>query len=74
MYQTKVTAFIDILGFRNIVSKTIESKELTEKIFKVLNAMNSENISNEMFIEMTPDIPQEELERLEKLQIYFHKL
>lgn len=71
MYLTKVTAFIDILGFRNIVSKTVDNLELTEKIFSVLNAMNSENISNEMFIGMNPDIPEDELKNVQEIANLF---
>lgn len=71
MYQTRVTAFIDILGFRNIIYKTENNQELTEKIFTVLNTMNSENISNEIFIEMTPDIPKEELESVKEITNLF---
>jgi len=73
MYQKRVIAFIDILGFRNIVSKTANNQKLTEKIFAVLNAMKSENISNEMFIGMMPGIPENELEDVKEVAALFSK-
>lgn len=75
MYQNRVTAFIDILGFRNIVSQTVDNDELCEKIFKVLHAMTSENISNGLFGAITPDVPADQLaEVLEVTKLFSQAL
>jgi hypothetical protein len=52
MYQERITVFIDILGFRNIVSETANNEKFAQEIFNVLDSIRSENIANEMFLEI----------------------
>lgn len=49
MYENRITVFIDILGFRNIVKKTETDAEYSERIFHVLDSMKSQNVIKEMF-------------------------
>lgn len=63
MYEERITAFIDILGFRNIVKNTTNNTSYAEQVFNVLNTMKSEFISSEMFGELNINaIPESELE------------
>lgn len=45
-YEQRITIFIDILGFRNIVKKTELDEEFTNKIFNILNSMKSEILTS----------------------------
>ena len=67
-YEQRITIFIDILGFRNIVKKTELDEELTNKIFNVLNSMKSEILSSELFGEINIDNENEEFEEVKKLR------
>ncbi len=48
-YENRITIFIDILGFRNIVKNTETNPKYAEKIFSVLDSMKSEEVAKEMF-------------------------
>lgn len=54
-YENRITIFIDILGFRNIVNKTESDDTYINKIFDVLNSMKSELLSNEIFGDINVD-------------------
>ncbi|WP_297332653.1 hypothetical protein [Flavobacterium sp.] len=73
MYENRVTAFIDILGFRNIISKSIGNTDFTKKIYEVLNSMKADSISDELFIDVAPNIPEEEMEDVSKIAKLFSK-
>ena len=73
MYTKRVIAFIDILGFRNIISKTEEDQQLAEKIFKVLNSMNTDSISNEIFIGVSADLPEDKYKEAKEIADKFSK-
>ena len=49
MYQDRFILFIDILGFRNIISKTQTDSSIAESLYKVLNSLRSEEIGLESF-------------------------
>jgi hypothetical protein len=66
MYEKRITFFIDILGFRNIVEKTTENKDYCIEILNVLNSMNSENIGQEMFAEING--AKQSIERMDELK------
>ncbi|MDY3317716.1 hypothetical protein PG630_10385 [Riemerella anatipestifer] len=73
MYENRVTAFIDILGFRNIITNTTKNNELQSKILDVLSSMSSDNIANELFGEISPEVPAEELEDVKRTVSLFAK-
>ena len=52
MYEDRITIFIDILGFRNIVEKTKSDIKYSQEIFSVLDSMSSSQIKNELFGEL----------------------
>ncbi|MDJ1470350.1 hypothetical protein [Xanthocytophaga flava] len=69
-YEQRITLFIDILGFRNIVTQTETDEVYTDKIFSVLDSMKSEILSNELFAEINiTEVNKEELERIKELQV-----
>lgn len=69
MYQDRITVFIDILGFRNIISETENNEKFAQEIFDVLNSMSSEKIANEMFLEINKmDQNEEEMKELIEFQ------
>jgi hypothetical protein len=74
MYENRITFFIDILGFRNIVSQTEKNAELENAIFLVLESMKTENIINEVFVEFN-DIKDEkiDIEEIKKVRALFSK-
>jgi hypothetical protein len=73
-YEQRITLFIDILGFRNIVTKTETDEVYTDKIFSVLDSMKSEILSNELFAEINiTDDNKEELDRIKELQVLLSK-
>jgi hypothetical protein len=74
MYENRITFFIDILGFRNIVSQTERNSELENAIFLVLESMKTENIINEVFVEFN-DIKDEkvDIEEVKKVRALFAK-
>lgn len=74
MYENRITFFIDILGFRNIVSQTEKNAELENAIFLVLESMKAENIINEVFVEFN-DIKDEkiDIEEVKKVRALFAK-
>jgi hypothetical protein len=74
MYEKRITFFIDILGFRNIVEKTKKDKNYSIEIFNVLNSMKSENIGNEMFLEINEtEESKKEMDEIKKVQALFSK-
>jgi hypothetical protein len=70
-YEQRITIFIDILGFRNIVKKTELDEEFTDKIFDVLNSMESELLGNELFAEINIDNTDPKFERVKELRDLF---
>lgn len=75
MYEKRITFFIDILGFRNIVSKTETDQELTRGIFSVLETMKSENITNELFVEFNEtEESKKEIKEIKEMQALFSKM
>lgn len=58
-YEQRVIAFIDILGFRNIVTLTESNLEYQEKIYSVLESMKSEIVGSQMAGEMTEAVPED---------------
>ncbi|KAA5535607.1 hypothetical protein [Paenimyroides baculatum] len=74
MYETRITIFIDILGFRNIIKQTESNQTLQQKIFEVLNSMTTENLQNEMFAELNlKGDGDEERKKLKESQASFSK-
>ena len=74
MYENRITIFIDILGFRNIISKTNTDDEYARKIFEVLNSMKSEQVGNEMFLEINEtEESKKEMKELKEMQALFSK-
>ena len=72
-YEQRITIFIDILGFRNIVNKTELDEEYTDKIFNVLDSIKSELLSNELFAELNIDNNNPEFEEVKELGDLFSK-
>ncbi len=74
MYENRITFFIDILGFRNIISKTETDDELSKGIFSVLDSMKGENITKEVFVEVN-DIKdsKDKIEEIKEVQALFSK-
>lgn len=70
MYQLRITAFIDILGFRNIVEKTKTDIEFRNKIFDVLNSITSEQITNETFGQVNKEIINDPKELAEAIELH----
>lgn len=69
MYENRITAFIDILGFRNIIQKTTQNDEYAKQILAVLNSMKSEEIIKEMFVEINEkEADEEKMQELLKMQ------
>lgn len=60
-YEQRITIFIDILGFRNIVKKTEFDEDYTNKIFEVLDSIKTELLSNEIFGEINIDSSNKEM-------------
>jgi hypothetical protein len=74
MYENRITFFIDILGFRNIISETENDNELAKGIFSVLDSMKAENITNEVFLEINEtEEAKKELEEIKEVQALFSK-
>jgi hypothetical protein len=72
MYEDRITIFIDILGFRNIVEKTKSDIKYSQEIFSVLDSMSSSQIKNELFGELNvngQDSKEEEKTRLLQSEI-----
>lgn len=68
-YNQRITIFIDILGFRNIVAKTANDASYTQKIFDVLNSMKSEIINTELFGEVNEQAMDDtELKQVKEMQ------
>ena len=57
MYSERLTFFIDILGFKQIIEKTETDPELIESLFKVLSSVTSENLK----LNATGNINHEEI-------------
>ncbi|ALI98585.1 hypothetical protein [Rufibacter tibetensis] len=74
MYENRITAFIDILGFRNIVNKTTADSNYAKQVFEVLSTMNSEFITSEMFAELNLNaIPKSEIEEVKQTRSMMSK-
>ncbi|MCC4212842.1 hypothetical protein [Leeuwenhoekiella parthenopeia] len=74
MYENRITFFIDILGFRNIISQTENDNKLAQGIFSVLDSMKGENITNEVFLEINEtEDAKKEIEEIKKVQALFSK-
>lgn len=72
MYENRITVFIDILGFRNIVNQTNSNDDYAKKIFEVLNSMRSEQIIDELFVEVN-DI-EDGKENIEEVKEHARKM
>ncbi len=56
MYQHRFILFIDILGFRSVISDTNHNSALAENLYKVLNSMKSDNIGLESFGSLNKEV------------------
>lgn len=62
MYQKKVIAFIDILGFGALVEKSGETPELAESILHTLLSMSPDRLQKKMYASLNNEkIPEEAL-------------
>lgn len=70
-YEKRFVAFIDILGFKNIVEKTIDNSAFQQNIFAVLNSIKTNVLTTALAGETNIDnVPKEELEEvLETIEI-----
>tara|TARA_Y100001954_G_scaffold237845_1_gene302980 strand:- start:1263 stop:2099 length:837 start_codon:yes stop_codon:yes gene_type:complete len=69
-YEQRITFFLDILGFRNIVSQTSNDEKKVNDLFCVLDTMKAEEVAKEIFVEINQPVVEdsEELEGLKELQ------
>lgn len=66
MYENRITIFLDILGFRNIVEKTESNSDFAERIFCVLDSMKSKTLGQEMFGEaINVEVSEEERKKVQ---------
>jgi len=69
MYEKRITFFIDIIGFRNIIEKTETDHELENGIFSLLQSMNRDNIMKELFAEINvSNETEQEIIKLKEFQ------
>lgn len=74
MYEQRITFFIDILGFRNIVEKTENNNDYSIEIFNILNSMKSEDVGNEVFLEINEtEESKKEMKEIKEVQALFSK-
>lgn len=72
MYQERVTAFIDILGFRSLVKRSEHDIGLQKSISEALSTVSPEKMRAEDIIRVRTDIiPPEELEEAKKFAALF---
>lgn len=66
-YKRKVVAFIDILGFKNIIDQTEGDVTIQKKIYDVLNSIKKNILSTSLSGELNlENVPSEELEDVQK--------
>ena len=70
MYKYRLTIFIDILGFRDLISKTNKDENLTILIFNAVKSMITHNINYEVFGQVNKEIIKDEKELLEVEKIH----
>ena len=75
MYQKRVTAFIDILGFGDLVARSVGNPDLQSSISAALFAASPETMKDQDIIKVNEDrIPPEELEEVRKVAKIFSQV
>ncbi|MCQ3828518.1 hypothetical protein HXX02_03595 [Microbulbifer elongatus] len=74
MYSNKVIAFVDILGFKSLISRSEKEEAIAESLLNVLTSLLPEQIQEESSFQINYDrIPKEQVEEVEKLAKLFSK-
>lgn len=74
MYENRIVAFIDILGFGALVEESAENVDITKKILSALTSMNPENLQKEAEGTLNYDrIPAEEVATAEAVLVKFNE-
>ena len=75
MYQQRVTAFIDILGFGDLVTRSVGDAELQKSISAALSAASPETMKDLDLIKVNEErVPPEELEEVRKIAKIFGEI
>lgn len=75
MYQQRVTAFIDILGFGDLVARSVGNVELQKSISAALSAASPETMKDRDVIKVNEErVPPEELEEVRKIAKIFGEI
>lgn len=68
MYENRFIAFIDILGFGDLVQSSAKDKNIQEKIFEALNSIQSDKLNEGLYARVNEElIPPEELEAVKEI-------
>lgn len=75
MYQKRVTAFIDILGFGDLIARSVGNAELQKSISAALSAASPETMKDLDLIKVNEErVPPEELEEVRKIAKIFGEI
>jgi hypothetical protein len=67
MYQKRVTAFIDILGFGDLVARSVDNVDLQKSISDALSSASPDTMKDQDIVKVNYErVPEEELEQLKK--------
>lgn len=52
-YEIKLTAFLDILGFGQLVMSSADDPKITNTIYEVLSSIDKTKVNQEAFIQLS---------------------
>ena len=67
-YEIKLIAYLDILGFGQLVMSSANDPKLTNTIYEVLSSIDKTKVNQEAFIQLSPSVPQEEMKSAKEVQ------
>lgn len=67
MYETRICAFVDLLGFRSLVESSANNPSVTESILFALESLQPSAIADEMYARINHEnVPPEELDAVQE--------
>lgn len=48
-YSSRLTCFIDVLGFKSVIDQSLSTTEVTEALFELISELQPKNITNAMY-------------------------
>jgi len=72
MYKERLILFIDLLGFKSIVNRSVRDEEFLASIYELLKGITAEPVSTETFGQLNRQlVPKERLAEVEELNKLF---